>query len=101
MDEALTIGKEKTTKVIDARGNISPLIGIAHHNSMRAHFHQMTGRANIAPLADSILGAGERLVFNQLHATRMINESITRNTRDALIGFRKASVYDNEFATCL
>ena len=100
-DEALAVGEEETTEVVDAGGDFATFVGLAHHDTLGAHLDEMAGGTDVSALANGVLGAGEGLMLHQLHATRMIDQGVARDARDALIGFRKTAIDDNEFATGL
>ena len=84
--QPLSLSKEQTTQMIDSRFYLTSLIGIPDKQPMTSHLYEMTSTADVSSLPNGVLCTKERLMFDKLHAARVINQRVSSNSRFTMIG---------------
>ena len=72
--------------MIDSCFYLTSLIGIPDKQSMTSHFNEMPSAADVGSLPNGFLCTKERLMFDKLHAARVINQRVSGNSRFTMIG---------------
>ena len=64
---------------------LTALVGILHPDASSAHLHYLRAALDIRLSEDSIAGAGERLMLDELESAAVINQCISCYTRGVVI----------------
>ena len=74
------------------------LVGVPHHHTLSAHFHDLRGAHDVRPFFDGLFGRCERFVLYQLEAPAVEHQGVARYSGRIMIGLGEAAVDDHQFA---
>ena len=93
-----TVSGQEFLQILDLTDKLASLIGILHHDSLRAEFHNLGSRLDVLTLFDGLLHGGERLVLYQLESAVVVFQSIAGDTCFQVISLGEATVDDHQLA---